>query len=73
MSPDFLNLTGMKKGREYYIFRYLDGQEAEMFQLVGRFASDPRLSFTWFDASVVAQTVRNLKGTADGCKARGKW
>ncbi len=47
------------KGRERYIFLYEDSQRAEALRTLGRFASNPELSFTWYDAAVLSQKVRN--------------
>lgn len=39
-----------------YIFVFRDEDDvAELRRVVGRFAADPGLSFTWLDAAVVVQ------------------
>lgn len=45
---------------EVYVFLYpdtRDGQVAAM-RAFGRYASDPELSFTWYDAAKASQKVR---------------
>jgi hypothetical protein len=54
-----INVLALVKGRERYIFLYEDSQRAEALRTLGRFASNPELSFTWYDAAVLSQKVRN--------------
>ena len=54
-----VNVLALVKGRERYIFLYEDSQRAEALRVLGRFASNPELSFTWYDAAVLSQKVRN--------------
>ena len=53
-----INVLALVKGRERYIFLYEDSQRAEALRALGRFASNPELSFTWYDAAVLSQKVR---------------
>jgi hypothetical protein len=61
---DDINVLALVKGRERYIFLYEDSQRAEALRTLGRFASNPELSFTWYDAAVLSQKVRNNAPTA---------
>ena len=54
-----INVLALVQGRERYIFLYEDSQRAEALRALGRFASNPELSFTWYDAAVLSQKVRN--------------
>ena len=56
---DDINVLALVKGRERYIFLYDDTQRAETLRTLGRYASDPGLSFTWYDAAVLSQKVRH--------------
>ena len=56
---DDINVLALVKGRERYIFLYEDSQRAEALRTLGRFASNPELSFTWYDAAVLSQKVRH--------------
>jgi hypothetical protein len=56
---DDVNVLALVKGRERYIFLYDDSQKAEALRVLGRFASNPELSFTWYDAAVLSQKVRH--------------
>ncbi len=46
------------KGEERYVFLFDDAHKAEVLRTLGRFASNPELSFTWYDAAVLSQKVR---------------
>ena len=61
---DDINVLALVKGRERYIFLYEDSQRAEALRMLGRFASNPELSFTWYDAAVLSQKVRANAPTA---------
>jgi len=56
---DILNVAALiKPDGEVYYFVYDDASRAEMLRTLGRFASDPELSFSWDDATVMAGKVR---------------
>jgi hypothetical protein len=61
---DDINVLALVKGRERYIFLYEDSQRAEALRVLGRFASNPELSFTWYDAAVLSQKVRHNAASA---------
>ena len=53
-----INVLALVKGTERYVFLYDDASRAETLRVLGRFASNPELSFTWYDAAVLSQKVR---------------
>ncbi|MBN1395595.1 MAG: hypothetical protein JW959_11270 [Pirellulales bacterium] len=53
-----INVLAMVKGDERYVFLYNDANRAETLRTLGRFASNPELSFTWYDAAVLSQKIR---------------
>mgnify|MGYP000855930064 CR=1 FL=1 len=57
MSQD-INVLALVKGSERYVFLYDDDSRAEALRVLGRFASNPELSFTWYDAAVLSQKIR---------------
>ncbi|OHB66610.1 MAG: hypothetical protein A2V70_07505 [Planctomycetes bacterium RBG_13_63_9] len=57
MSQD-INVLALVKGSERYVFLYDDSNRAETLRTLGRFASNPELSFTWYDAAVLSQKIR---------------
>ena len=54
-----INVLALVKGKERYVFLYEDSQRATALRTLGRFASDPELSFSWYDAAVLSQKLRN--------------
>lgn len=57
MSED-INVVALVKGSERYIFLYDDGNRAQTLRVLGRYASNPELSFTWYDAAILSQKIR---------------
>ena len=53
-----INVLALVKGSERYVFLYDDASRAETLRVLGRYASNPELSFTWYDAAVLSQKVR---------------
>jgi hypothetical protein len=53
-----LNVLALVKDSERYIFLYDDESREETLRTLGRFASNAELSFTWYDAAVLSQRVR---------------
>jgi hypothetical protein len=53
-----INVLALVKGVERYVFLYDDASRAETLRVLGRFASNPELSFTWYDAAVLSQKIR---------------
>ena len=58
---DEINVLALVKGTERYVFLYDDTSRAETLRALGRFASNPELSFTWYDATVLSQKIREEK------------
>ncbi len=58
MNDDDINVLALVKGKERYIFLFDDNQRAETLRLLGRYASNSELSFSWYDAAVLSQKVR---------------
>jgi hypothetical protein len=53
-----IKVIALIKGDEQYVFLYDDSNRAEILRLLGRYASNPELSFTWYDASVLGTKIR---------------
>jgi hypothetical protein len=43
---------------EWYVIVYKPSQKVEALRTLGRWASDPQLSFTWLAAAVASQEIR---------------
>ncbi len=55
-----INVLALVKGNERYVFLYDDRHRTDALRALGRFASDPELSFNWFDAAVLGQKVHQI-------------
>ena len=53
-----IKVIALVKGVEQYVFIYDENNRAETLRLLGRYASNPELSFTWYDAAVLSQKIR---------------
>jgi len=51
----------VKSDKEHYIFLYEDEYCAETIRTLGKFASNPKLSFTWHDAAILSSKIREMK------------
>jgi hypothetical protein len=55
-----INVVALVKDSERYVFLYDAESTSTLLQTLGRFAGDPELSFSWYDAAVLSQRVRRL-------------
>ena len=55
-----INVVALVKDTERYIFLYDQESAPALMQTLGRFAGNPELSFTWYDAAVLSQKVRRM-------------
>ena len=60
MNDDDINVLALVKGRERYIFLFDDTQRADALRTLGRYASNSDLSFSWYDAAVLSQKIRQV-------------
>ncbi len=60
MSQD-INVVALVKGEERYIFLFDDKKKSETLRTLGKYASDSKLSFSWYDAAVLSQKVRSIE------------
>lgn len=57
-----VNVIALCKGDERYVFLFEDQDKVEALRTFNRFASNPDLSFTWYDAATLSQKVRAIDG-----------
>ena len=55
-----INVVALVRGEEQYIFMFDEANRTETLRMLGRYAADPNLSFTWYDAAVMSQKVREM-------------
>jgi hypothetical protein len=59
MTSRDINVIALVKGGERYVFLYDDDSRDEALRALARHAANPDLSFSWYDAAVLGQKVRN--------------
>ena len=52
-----IKVIALVKGEEQYVFLYNENNRTEIQRLLGRYASNPELSFTWYDAAVLNKKI----------------
>ncbi len=65
-----INVLALVKGEERYVFLYSDENRADTLRTLGRFASNPDLSFSWYDAAVLSQKIRQESQAAEASVPR---
>ncbi len=63
--PSSVNVLALVKDGERYVFLYDEKSVSTLLQTLGRYAADPELNFSWYDAAVLSQKVRRLQGADD--------
>jgi hypothetical protein len=53
-----VNVIALVKGEERYVFLFDDESREEAIRSLARHAADPELSFSWYDAAVLAEKIR---------------
>lgn len=59
-----VNVLALVKDGERFVFLYDESSIASLLQTLGRYAADPEMSFSWYDAAVLSQKVRRLQSQA---------
>lgn len=62
------NYVAYVKGNERYVLAYWDDQIEGALRTLGRWASNPELAFSWYDAAVMSQRIRAQARAAEGVK-----
>jgi hypothetical protein len=57
-----VNVLALVKGQQRYLFLFDDENRTETLRTLGRFAADPELDFTWYDAAVLSRKIREASG-----------
>lgn len=59
MNDDIKIIILLKKNPdERFVFTYRDENSHYLLPVFGRFAADPELRFTWYDAAILARKVQ---------------
>ena len=65
-----VNVLALVKGKERYVFMYNDKNRAAVLESLARYASDPEMSFSWYDAAVLTQRIRSEQRKSEIAAAR---
>jgi hypothetical protein len=68
--PQDINVIALVKGEERYVFLFNDETRAETLRTLGRYASNPEMSFNWYDAAVLSQKVRRASNLTNEASDR---
>jgi hypothetical protein len=55
-----MNVVAICKGEQRFVFIFDDESLPEALKTVGKYAADPEMPFSWYDAAIVSQRMRNL-------------
>jgi hypothetical protein len=58
MTPEPINVVGLFKGAEHYIVLFDEASADQARIALGHWAENPELSLDWYDAAIMAQTIR---------------
>lgn len=64
-----MDVIALAKGHEKYIFIFRDEYRGELLRTFGRYASDPKLSFTWYDAAIMSNKLRKYEESRESRKS----
>lgn len=67
---DQLNAVAVDRsdGDGIYILIFRDSQVSQAICALGRWADNYDLGFTWYDAAVAAERIRNVQRESDDCR-----
>ncbi len=59
VDPTAIRVVSFVKANERYMFLFRDtaADKAHVLRTIGRFASNPELAFSWYDASKLAKRI----------------
>ena len=60
--PKDVRTITLHKGPERYTITFTDSTATEACRTLGRWACDPALTFTWFDAAQMSKAIREGVG-----------
>jgi hypothetical protein len=60
-----INVLALVKGEERFIFLFDDDSRDEALRQLARFAANPELDFSWYDAAMLSRKIRDAVPTDD--------
>lgn len=58
-----INVLALVKGEDRFIFLFDDVNRDETLRQLARFAADPELDFSWYDAAMLSRKIRDAVPT----------
>jgi hypothetical protein len=55
-----MSIIHLEKGHETYTFVYIPEKRTDLLRTFARYAANPELSFSWYDAATLSAKVRQL-------------
>ncbi|KAA1260027.1 hypothetical protein LF1_25650 [Rubripirellula obstinata] len=68
-----VNVLALVKGEEKFIFLFDDENRDETLRQLARFAADPELDFSWYDAAMLSRKIRDAVPTEDDALANDEF
>lgn len=56
-----VNVLALVKDGQRYVFLFDEASHEELLRQIGETAADEELNFTWYDAAVLSQRVREMQ------------
>lgn len=60
-------LVSISRRGETFIFIYTNATRTAMLRELGKLAANPESSFTWYEAAIVSQRIRDSVNECDDC------
>jgi len=57
---DEINVIGLEKGEERFVFLFPKEKRAEAIKAVGTMATNEEINFSWYDAAVISQKINAM-------------
>lgn len=58
-----INVLALVKGEEKFIFLFDDANRDQTLRQLARFAANPELDFSWYDAAMLSRKIREAVPT----------
>lgn len=68
-----INVLALVKGEERFIFLFDDANRDETLRQLARFAADPELEFSWYDAAMLSRKIRDAVPSEDDAEASAEF
>ncbi|MCC9602426.1 hypothetical protein LOC67_17895 [Stieleria sp. JC731] len=60
-----INVLALVKGEEKFIFLFDDANRDQTLRQLARYAANPELDFSWYDAAMLSRKIRDAVPTDD--------